>query len=236
VVLAGFAGILWRQAQRAERMSPQNQVAAFESYVRSEIASAGGAEGVVDARDVHVRLLGTDNLNDDSRLDFFVFNDTPGFCGSGGCATEIYLSEPDGSYRVVLDLFGHTTPHSRETVTGAFKEIVATRYMVDGREPIFSIYEWIGSRYGLSHLEYCDGVWIEYCDPHVVVPLTEGEQTRYEVADGAVILTRPAPDAPVADLQDSDVVIGHLMNRTWYLVHMWKGASGFVPAQAVRAS
>lgn len=236
LVLSGMiGGVIWQQQKIAEGNKPQRQVAAFRQFVVADVLKASrDLDPDFKASDVAVDIVRTEDLNGDSLLDFFVFNRTAGFCGSGGCAMEVYISEGRGRYRNVLDLFGYSTPRTRTAESGGYKEIVATHYMI-GSEPIYTTFRWMGQKYELSRHEFCDGVWIEYCDPVIIVPIDEAASKRLTVADRAVYLRQPKTSAPRTEYQagSNASAIGKISGGSWYLVDLGKGYSGFVSGRYV---
>lgn len=225
VLGALFAGGLWRQQRIAAEDQPQRQVAAFRQYLEAE--TLDGVEDL-DRDDLQLEIVRTDDLNADSRVDFFVFNRTSGFCGSGGCGMDVYLTEGRGRYRVVLNLFGSSTPRTRDAKSGRHKEIVASHYLIDS-EPLYTVYRWSGAEYGLSHYDYCDGVFIEYCEPIRISPVEPAVADRLTVGEGAPFLRKPADDAPTIEHDaTAQRVLGTAPGGEWYLVEAWKGYSGFV--------
>jgi hypothetical protein len=105
----------------------------------------------------------------------------------------------------VLNLFGSSTPRTRTAESGDYKEILATHYVIDA-ESIYTVYRWTGEKYALSHHEFCDGVWIEYCNPIVITPIKEAASQRLTVARDATYLRSPKASAPRTELQSGTTV------------------------------
>jgi MTH538 TIR-like domain (DUF1863) len=237
-LVAGSTGtVIWRQQMRQEENKPERQVAAFrEFFVADILKTARGLDPTFDAVAVDFEILRTDDLNRDSLVDFFVFNKTEGFCGSGGCDTQVYLSEGRGRYRVILDLFSSTTPRTRSNGSGRYKEILATDYRVDGYA-VYSVFKWADSEYRLSHYEFCGRVDFEYCDPREFrVMITPVDGDRLSIAPGAAYRSAPDPNAALSSWtvqNSSGSVIGEVAGGQWYLVEIWKGESAFVSRQEV---
>lgn len=232
LVAGGVGGVIWQQQQVAAQAKPEQQIAAFRQFLTANIVrTAQGYDPGFSASDVDIDIVRTDDLNGDSLIDFFVLNQTSGFCGSGGCEMGVYVSEGAGQYRRTLDLFGSSTPRTRSTGSSKYKEIVATQYTID-TEPIYTVYRWDGQQYGLSQFEFCDGVFMEYCDPVVITPVDEATQQELTVAANATYRRKPEATAPRTDLPASTAsagdVIGEVQGRDWYLVNVWKGRSAFV--------
>jgi len=103
-------------------------------------------------------------------------------------------------------------------------------------ESIYTVYRWTGEKYALSHHEFCDGVWIEYCNPIIITPIEEAASERLTVARDATYLHSPKASAPRTELQSgtTTTVIGAVPGGDWYLVELWKGESGFVSRRYVR--
>jgi MTH538 TIR-like domain (DUF1863) len=236
LILAGVVGgVIWRQQTVSEQNKPQRQVAAFRQFLLTDILETiHESDPGFKASDVKLELVRTEDLNGDSLVDFFVFNNTTGFCGSGGCAMEVYISEGQGRYRVVLDLFGSSTPRTRTAESGDYREILATHYVIDA-ESIYTVYRWTGDKYELSHHEFCGGLWIEYCNPTVITPVEEAANELAVVPD-ATYLRSPKASAPRTERQSgtTTTVIGKVPSGDWYLVELWKGESGFVSRRYVR--
>jgi hypothetical protein len=226
-------GAIWQGRRAAETAAeankPQRQIAAFRQFLTADLVkSAREFDHDFDATDVAIDIVRTDDLNGDSLVDFFVFNKTSGWCGSGGCAMKVYLSEGHGKYSEVLDLFGSSTPRTRTGESGGYKEIVATHYSIDA-EPVYTVFRWARAKYELSHYEFCNGILIEYCEPTIVTPVDDAESLRLKVSPDAPYLRRPEDSAPwIEESVRTPRVIGRLADRDWYLVDAWKGRSGFV--------
>lgn len=235
LVLAGMVGaVIWQQQKIAERNKPQRQVAAFRQFLATDVVRRSREiRPDFKTSDVVFDIVRTEDLNGDSLLDFFVFNETVLFCGSGGCAMEVYISEGRGRYREVLGLLGSSSPRTRTTDSGDYKEIVVMDYLID-TEPIYIVFRWAGEKYELSHYEFCDGIWIEYCDPVVILPIDQAAQ-RLTVARDAVSLRKPEASAPRTKLQPREgaTVVGEVSSGDWYLVELWKSYSGFVSRRYV---
>jgi hypothetical protein len=240
VALIAAFGILVSQQQATERLSPERQRTAFEAFLVDELATQNRQfDHGSAASDVRYEILRGDDLNRDGLLDYVVSNQTPAACGSGGCSFEVYLTEAPGRYTNALQLLGASTPRLRDRHDGS-AEIITTDYYVS-REPLYSVYRLEGNAYELAQYEYCDGVIFEMCEPTVIMPV--GRPTTLKVTPGTTVLQRPSADSGPAtigagdsssDLSDYDPsVIGVLANRQWYLVEVWKGFTGFVPAHAV---
>jgi MTH538 TIR-like domain (DUF1863) len=229
LLMATVGGVIWQQRRISAENTPMRQVAAFRQYLVADIlATARKSDPKFQESDVIVEIRRADDLNGDSLLDFFVFNQTPGFCGSGGCGMDVYLSEGRGSYREVVNLFGSTTPQTRDAEGSKYKEIVATRYVVES-EPIYTVFRWTGKQYDLSHHEFCGGVWIEYCTPMIVMALDELATQRMSVAPDAIYRRAPEASASRTELQSGPgVLVGEVTGGEWYLVEIWKSQSGFV--------
>lgn len=106
-----------RQAEakaEARRIAPQAQVTAFEDYwleaLKAELADE--TDPLFSPDTVSIDVVATIELNSDSLLDFFLHNNTPAWCGSGGCSVEAYLTEDHGRYTKVLDLWSYSHPRS----------------------------------------------------------------------------------------------------------------------------
>ena len=236
VLLMGMVGgVIWQQQRIAAENTPERQVAAFRQYLVADIlAIARESDPKFQESDVIVEIVRTDDLNGDSLLDFFVSNQTPGFCGSGGCGMDTYLSEARGRYREVANLFASTTPRTRDAQGSNYKEIVTTQYAVDS-QPIYTVFRWTGTQYDLSHHEFCGGVWFEYCTPMIVKALDEVATERMSVAPDAIYRRAPEASAARTEMQSGPgVVVGEVTGGEWYLVEIWKRQSGFVNRQYVR--
>jgi hypothetical protein len=236
LLLVGITGgAIWRQRTVAERDKPARQVAAFRQYLVEDILKTmhKSDPGFMPS-DVTIDLVRTEDLNDDSLVDFFVFNNTTGFCGSGGCGMEVYMSKGRDQYMVVLDLFGSSTPRTRTSNSSDYKEILATHYSINA-EPIYTVFRWAGENYELSHYEFCEGIWIEYCSPAKITPIDRTESERLVIAPHAKYISAPKTSAPRARNQVGAIgaVVGKISNGDWYLVELWKGESAFVSRRYV---
>lgn len=216
------------QRRATTRAEPAHQVAAFLAFLEDGLVGLPGHDGEPLTRaDLAVEIVRTDDVNGDSRLDFFVFNETDGFCGSGGCAMELWTSRPDADgHDQALDLFGHSEPLVKATTTRGYRDLAAT-FHVSGGEPVHSVFRWTGARYELSHYELCTG-FVEYCDPVVfrvvdreAPPGLVAEPVLHRAPDLASPTLTPSVDTPAE-------VIGRDGAGEWFLVTWWKGESGFV--------
>ena len=127
VLLAGtIVAVVVRERDSAQASQPERQVAAFRTYLRGAIlADARAYDPGFPESKVEFEILRTDDFNNDSLLDFFVINRTEGFCGSGGCDTDAYLTEAAGRYRLVANLFSVSAPSTR-TAGGSYRDVLAT--------------------------------------------------------------------------------------------------------------
>lgn len=244
VIVAGAVGLVLRSQQqrsdrelaeeraRTERAEPSQQTAAFERFITRELAGGPGLDGEpIDDTDVDIQIVRTADVNGDSRLDFFVFNRTPGWCGSGGCGMELWISGEPGEYSIGLDLFGYSDPSVKASGADGYQDVTAIHHKVEG-EPVYSVYRWTGEAYGLLQFEFCDGIYLEYCDPTILTPLNRApSEPGYSVRPDAVPVA--APEAGAAMVQTSapstdSGAIAVTADGEWYLVEWWKGESGFV--------
>jgi hypothetical protein len=239
LLLGGMVGgALLRQQRIAAQDRPQRQIAAFRQFLSADILkNSREFDPKFKAADVDFDIVRTDDLNADNLIDFFVFNRTVTYCGSGGCGMGVYVSEGGGRYREVLDLFGSSTPLTRSAKSGGYKEVLATHYMIEA-EPAYSVFRWTGREYELAHYEFCNGILIEYCEPVIIAPVDQAASERLTVAPGAEYLRRPERSSTPVERVTSTPgrVIGKVSNGEWYLVEIWKGESGFVSRQYVHQS
>lgn len=231
LLVTAIVGATLRQQNLAEQRTPERQVATFRAWYDAKIGDLGGNPVFTISR--------TEDLDNDGLLDYFVDNKSPGFCGSGGCATEVYVTDSLGEYREVLSGIGESTPRTRTTPTGQ-KEIVTTEMSVS-REPIYSVHSLTGKKYESTRYEFCDGVFFEQCTPTFIDPLPPGRQ--FKVSSNAVIRERPDPASRPITVGAGDMdnnfsaaqatVNGMLPDHQWYLVDQWKGSAGFVQAAEI---
>jgi hypothetical protein len=224
-----------RQAD-AEKRSPEQQRAQFIEWMTQDVRSAGLPIG-----EVKLNVTRVDDLDDDGLMEFFVVNETTEFCGSGGCTFTVYKTASPGKYVQVLDLLGTSTARVRPVQNGS-KEIIVTDLSVS-REPLYSVYTLQDGKFELKHHEFCDGLIFEACDePTVITPIP---RERAPVVDQrAIPLERPKANARTVRIGAVDTefeqgtypleAMGPVAGGEWYLVEVWKGSCGFVPASAVR--
>ncbi|MGW6930018.1 toll/interleukin-1 receptor domain-containing protein [Lentzea sp. NPDC054927] len=231
-VVVGTAVV--RQLQ-AEQRSPEQQRAQFVEWMTTGMTSAGLA-----ANGVKLNITRVDDLDNDGLMEFFVINETAEFCGSGGCAFEVYRTTSPGAYERVLELLGTSTPRVRAVPDGT-KEIITSDLSVS-REPLYSIHTLRNGKFQLKHYEFCDGMLFEACDqPTVITPIPF--QQAPPVDQAAVARERPVPDAREVTIGAGGTgrdggrhtleVNGQVAGGEWYLVSVWKQSCGFVPASAV---
>jgi hypothetical protein len=227
--------VMLRQRAAAENIKPERQVSAFRAYLTDVIlTNVRKDDPQFPTSKLDFEILRTDDLNGDSLIDFFVINRTWGFCGSGGCSTDAYLTEGVGKYRIVADLFSASTPRTRAAGDGAFREILTTEHSVDA-EPVYSIFRWNGRKYQVSHYEFCNGVSLEYCDdPLQITPVPQEARTDVSVTHDIRFLAEPDFKAPTVRIVESRIgssgsVIGQFNGGAWLLVDVWKSESAFVP-------
>lgn len=241
--LAAVGTAMLHQHRLGERHQPYQQTDAFHRFITAEVRALALKEDPgFRVEDLDIEILRTDDLNGDNLLDFIVINRTPGFCGSGGCITAVYLAEELGRYREVLGMLCSSTPRTRASRTGWFAEILASDLFIDG-EMVYSVYRWTGREYKLSHYEFCSGVLPEYCtDPVVIDPLDSDAAERLAILSDASLRAFPAEDAPcIRPLNEPDFVMetagirGVLADGSWYLVSVWKGRSAFVSRTQVQS-
>lgn len=241
IVFAVLGTALWQQ-QVAQQRSPERQQAVFREWLTESVLETVRKGGVSPgAEGVKINIVRTDDLNDDGLIDYFVINETPSFCGSGGCTLDVYLTTSPGKYVVAMSQLGSSTPRVRPGRDGR-KEIITTDYFVS-REPIYSVYVLQGNDYKLGHLEFCDGVIYEACEPTIITPLPP--DNKLGVRPRTKALARPnagAREVTVGAGEGSEITLddlaggtlGVLKKDTWYLVEIWKRYCGFVPAAAMR--
>lgn len=229
--LAAVVGLALWQQNLAERRTPERQAAIFREWYGDKLG--------VGADELDFTIARNDDLDDDGWTDYIVDNETPGYCGSGGCGTEVYMTRAPGDYHQVLFLLGNSTPRVRASSTGP-DQIISTDLTVS-REPLYSVHSFVGDRYRRTSYEFCDGVLFERCSPVVIAPVPHSDSLK--VAPGTVLRERPdLASRPVTvgakgtqnDFSPADATVeGVLPDRQWYLVDQWKGTGGFVPASAV---
>lgn len=240
IALSAAFSVLLVEQQASERLSPERQRLAFETFLRGELTSKT-QNGVPDLAKagVHYEILRGDDLNHDGLLDYVVYDNSPASCGSGGCSLLVYLTTEPGRYVQALELLGGSSPRLRNR-QGESDEIVMTDFYAS-REPLYTVYELAGDTYKMSHFEFCDGTAFESCDPAVFEPT--GGPSNPSVVPGAKIYERPssrsrpatigAGDSQTAESGWPPTVIGEGPDGSWFLVQIWKGSVGFVPASAI---
>jgi hypothetical protein len=210
------------------------QVAAFETFFRTSITGEMAKFG--EKGDVKFKILISEDLNDDSYLDFVVLNTSSYFCGSGGCSTEVYLAGANGSYSSVLDLFGSTSPRVSSHKTAGFKDIAAVKYTVH-EQPVWSIHQWNGKEYALAYDQFCGQVAFEYCtedDSSIIIDrIPDSDADRYTAKPGASLFDAPGGHGLKDKLGPSLTVVGKVRGNDWYLVQLWKSRAAFVSAKYI---
>jgi TIR domain len=78
-VTASVGVVQWVGGRTSE--SPEQQTAAFRQYLTDDIT----AKGQIALDQVNITILRAEDLDGNGRLDFFVLNQSSGYCGSGGC-------------------------------------------------------------------------------------------------------------------------------------------------------
>ncbi|MCS7480431.1 toll/interleukin-1 receptor domain-containing protein [Umezawaea endophytica] len=224
-----------RQAEAVKR-SPEQQRAQFIEWMTQDVKSVD-----LPISEVKLNVTRVDDLDDDGLMEFFVVNETPEFCGSGGCAFAVYRTASPGVYVRVLELLGTSTARVRPVQNG-LKEIIVSELAVS-REPLYTVYTLQNGKFELKQHEFCDGLVFEVCDePAVITPVP---QDRAPVVDQrAVPLERPKANARTVRIGAVDTeyepgshpleAMGPVAGGEWYLVEVWKGSCGFVPASAVQ--
>ena len=236
VLVAATVGTAVWQQNTAQQRSPEQQRAQFLDWLEFE---ALRGDPTASSSDLKFNVVRVDDLDNDGLLDYFVINETPTFCGSGGCTLEVYLTKSPGDYTMALGLLGSSTPRVRTAADGT-KEIATTDFFVS-REPLYSIYSIQNEQFQLRHYEFCDGVIFEMCQRLVIDPVPPENASR--VANGTVHRERPSADARQVTIGagnsgsesswDDSVVMGAVPGGEWYLAQVWKGSCGFVPASAL---
>jgi hypothetical protein len=156
VLVAATVGTAVWQQNTAQQRSPEQQRAQFLDWLEFE---ALRGDPTASSSDLKFNVVRVDDLDNDGLLDYFVINETPTFCGSGGCTLEVYLTKSPGDYTMALGLLGSSTPRVRTAADGT-KEIATTDFFVS-REPLYSIYSIQNEQFQLRHYEFCDGVIFE---------------------------------------------------------------------------
>lgn len=232
LLTAGTIGaVFWSQQETLERNRPQNQIAAFQNYMKRSLREISPE---LKDEEIVISIIRTDNLNNDGLLDFFAFDKSRGSCGSGGCSLDVYVSKGNGEYENVLDLFGHSSPTLSGKTTQGFKDIAATFYMADGKEPIHSIFQWDGTKYQLEHYEFCDGIWREYCSPIIITPVEKMSIEASNIRSNASVYVSPKDGASKVSSDTGETsLVGKVEGKDWFLVQLWKSVSGFVRSSDV---
>lgn len=99
-----IGGLFWQQQRiaeeqqrNAEQRAPQQQQGAFEDYLRAELLESNREFFPhFEPADLNYEILRSDDLNGDGLTDYFVNNKTLAFCGSGGCALDVYVTTAPG--------------------------------------------------------------------------------------------------------------------------------------------
>ncbi|WP_425434446.1 toll/interleukin-1 receptor domain-containing protein [Lentzea fradiae] len=219
----------------AEKRSPEQQRAQFVEWMTNNTNAVG-----LPVDEVKLNITRVDDLDNDGLMEFFVVNETEGYCGSGGCVALVYRTVSPGDYEVVLELLGASTSRVRQAADGS-KEVIFSDLSVS-REPLYSVYTLRGGKFQLKHHEFCDGLNFEVCtQPMVITPIPW--ERAPSVEKGTPPLERPSADARVVRIGaggstfeggDYDLEAkGMAQGGEWYLVEVWKGSCGFVPASAV---
>jgi hypothetical protein len=93
VVTATVGTAVWQQRTTQQR-SPEQQRAQFLDWLELE---ALRSDPTISSSDFKFNIVRVDDLDNDGLLDYFVLNEMPGFCGSGGCTLEVYLTKSPGN-------------------------------------------------------------------------------------------------------------------------------------------
>ncbi|MDX8033413.1 toll/interleukin-1 receptor domain-containing protein [Lentzea sp. BCCO 10_0856] len=234
LVVGGVVGWALVRQQEAEKRSPEQQRAQFVEWMTGEVTKTD-----LPGIQVKLNITRVDDFDNDGLMEFFVRNETMQFCGSGGCAFEVYRTTSPGAYVRVLELLGTSTPRVRAAADGT-KEIIVSELAVS-REPLYTVYTLRDSKFRLKHYEFCDGLVFEVCDkPTVITPIPY--ENAPPVQQDVIARERPVADAREVRVGATDTkenggftleVRGQVAGGEWYLVSVWKQSCGFVPASAV---
>jgi hypothetical protein len=227
------AAILAEQQAAAAKQTPQAQIAAFETYLRASLKES--IDHATDD-DINYRILSSEDLNGDSRLDFIVLNQSKGFCGSGGCDTSVYFANADGTYTQFEGLFGNVDVHPLQEKTNNVRDIAGVEYAIDGKS-LWSIYQWQDKDYVLAFYKFCGGVALEYCsEPDAIIdPIPFADSDKYQSRKGSRYYPAPGGVPPLGSLPAAFMssVFGKMRDKDWYLVEIGKEQAAFIEGRNV---
>jgi hypothetical protein len=193
VALLGAAGYFaWSMSYG----SVTYQTARFRTFYDAKLKQALSELEPNTTQKPEYRIAVADDLNSDGVTDFIVFNNTFGFCGSGGCHHEIYLGTRSGAFDQIESpsLFGKASVWARDA-SGPWKDVFSSDPATSsGADAVYNrnAYEAATNSYEQVESWYCGGLYFEYCDkPLIFCPHLVSDGSTVEVTPGATVFRAP---------------------------------------------
>lgn len=96
-----------------------------------------------DDYSIHVALV---DLTDDGTAEALVLEDLSGFCGTGGCALDIYTKK-SGKWTKIYSTVAQGNIGLSNTLTNGYRDLFLTVFGIVGSESRVVRYTWDGTRY-----------------------------------------------------------------------------------------
>lgn len=203
-----------------EQLSPQSQQANFQTFYEDYIKSVIDNQDVSFTKD-NYKILLSDNLNNDGRLDYLVYNQHHFFCGSSGCSMEAYESSGNTYKAIGTIAFSSNIRALSERIEG-YKTIVVQKWNNQMREPLYHRYTYKNGEYRLNEYLYCGRLFFEYCDEPIRFSYIDyNKASSYEFSPDIIWFDVPHDideKPPSQDTQWAPSVVGFNSKRGLYII------------------
>jgi len=196
----------------------------FKKFYEKEITAffEEDDEYVPRAGDINYSILAADDLNSDGVIDFITLNQSRGFCGSSGCAQEVYIGEKFGEFEQLEFNGAGGNSLTLQNSEGIWKDIFTTdsasltSYAVHNRH----IYVESMNAYHPFESWFCQNVNFEYCsDPIVFCAHGLADDVEPRIGAPAYVTPDPVSSTPPQTPEGFSWAQAATLDGSWFMVH-----------------
>lgn len=214
---------------QCEAHASTNQTERFRNFLDAKLTTSLSEQGFTNGKPSY-SIVVTDDLNGDDVPDYIVFNKTAGFCGSGGCSYEIYVTKNNTFEEIdAPSLFGKSSVFVRQSHE-AWKEIFTSDGGTNLGYPAYhrNVYDTAQKRYVEIESWFCGGLDFDVCTVPTLFCSVGDANVR--VRDNASVFRAPYDESvtlagsgselaskPIRSPGEFNYIVGQTSDGRWFM-------------------